>query len=235
MTGTTKTVASTNCSLDGWTWYKKEDKSYWSAYGATQGPLDYNPGSSDSRKSWSEQVTVSEAWTETVSGAWTETTGYSYWRYAASGGGGSCCASNISGSSTYVTMSTGVSDRLKATSKTLTCTCHGRFTVYTTTGSASSNVVWWFGESPIITYHEAVTVYHPATYKTVYYYQDRSWVTSYLHYFYKWNGWTTYGAWSDWSKTEIKSGVSTSGSIPNQKQTETNVETRTVYSYRKRP
>lgn len=70
--------------------------------------------------------------------------------------------------------------------------------------------------------------------KTQYRYRDRHQI--YTYHFYKWGDWGSWSEWSDWSKTAVTEGVSNpSGSIPSQKKTQTEVNTRVVIKFRERP
>ena len=68
------------------------------------------------------------------------------------------------------------------------------------------------------------------------YYHERERIQSYSNVFYKWPDWPGWPeSWSEWSTTVVSDGISTSGSLPNQTQTERIVETRKQYSYKQKP
>lgn len=163
---------NTNSYESGWTKINEEDTSHWSEYGTEQGPLDYDPSTSD------ERIIT----TRTSDQNYQVPTGkYHYSAYREDGHGQTWCLCifNDKGKTAYYVDLT-TETRLKPAG---TSHCeHGSRTIYTSTGTQSSNVRWWFNEEEVF---ETKT-------RKLYYYKERYWIseTTYTHE--RWSG------WSDW-------------------------------------
>ena len=159
-------TTSASSSLSGWTKY---DSTYKLVWGAEQGPVSSNPGTSETRKSRSESIIAST------------THYYNYYRYANSSGS----SGNSIKTGDYTNYEE-INLTYALTNKSSTIGGDGVYGYKAYYNNSNYNTVsgnyrtyWYLNESD------------KHTYKTVWYYTDATKV--YTYYFYKW------GDWSSWS------------------------------------
>ncbi len=182
---TTTSNTSSTSSLDGWTRYKSEHTGY-TDYGAVQGPVYSDPGSSDTRKSWSEQYISSYGTTRH----------YYYFRYTNSSG----TSGNDKKTNTYtIEENLDLTYRLTVRSDTIGSASgekgwkvfYKNPNNYNDTSTGNFKTYWYKTEKDVEDKSKPI-------YSTRWYYQDRSKV--YTHYFWKW------GSWSNWGSTKYTTG-----------------------------
>lgn len=232
----TTTTTNSSSSLSGWTLYNNTWA--WSDYGAWSGWQDSVIYSSDAREVRTQTVN-DQAVYKTVYGTKTV---YNYYRWAkdSTSKGNSVKNNSCPNKETY------------QFDVMLTLQSGGGYTAYTGTNGVKGYMYWKGTSNPNVVSGNYITVWKDDpftstvtdysnswqeidyyTQKNQYSYRDRYQI--YTYYFYKWNDWGGYGDWSDWSKTAKTAGSSVSGSVPNQTETQTEVETRTGCRYRLKP
>ena len=172
---------SSSSSLSGWTKYNTTW--VWGSYGSTQGPIYSNPGSSDSRKSWSEQYVSSYGTTKH----------YYYFRYAnSSGSSGNDIKTGSYTNYQELDLTYKLTNRSSTTggSGTKGWKVFYKSSNYNDSSTGNYRTYWYKSEADVTDYSKPIN-------GTRWYYQDRSKV--YTYHYYQWK------KWSDWSTTAYTS------------------------------